>query len=454
MNPAASALLTDLYQLTMLQGYYEQGMEETATFELFARRLPPARNFLLAAGLEEGLDYLESLRFTSAELEWLAGCGRFRREFVDYLERFRFTGEVRAMAEGTVFFAEEPILQVTAPLPQAQFVESRLLNLLHFQTMIASKAARAVLAARGRFLVDFGMRRAHGAEAGLLAARASHLAGFAGTATVLAGMLYGIPLFGTMAHSFIQAQDDEAEAFARFARANPGNVVFLLDTYDTEAAARKVVAIAGRLSAEGIAVQAVRLDSGDLAEHARRVRRILDEGGLRNVKILASGDLDEYAVRALLAADAPIDGFGIGTRLDTSADAPSLDFVYKLVEYAGRPRRKRSSDKATWPGRKQVYRAFGKDGRALRDVVALDRAERKIQGTKDEVFPSVGPLLQPVMKDGRRLAARPPLAQMPRRVQENLARLPLELRSLDECRPYPVEIHQELRDLARELDQQ
>jgi nicotinic acid phosphoribosyltransferase len=282
MTTENSALLTDLYQLTMLQTYHAKCMQETAVFELFARRLPPERGFLLAAGLEQVLAYLENLRFTPEELDWLAGCGRFDPRFVNFLAEFRFSGTVHALPEGTALFADEPILRITAPLPQAQLVESRLINLIHYQTLIASKAARCVLAAPGKLLVDFGMRRAHGAEAGLLAARAAYLAGFGGTATVLAGMRFGIPLFGTMAHSLVQAHDREEDAFEHFAATQPDNVVLLIDTYDTEAAARKLILLASRLQTRGITIKGVRIDSGDLAEHARRVRRILDDGGLRS----------------------------------------------------------------------------------------------------------------------------------------------------------------------------
>ena len=371
MNQSSSALLTDLYQLTMLQGYLEQRMEETAVFEVFVRKLPPRRGFLVAAGLEPALSYLETLRFTPSELDWIAKSGRCSTALVAFLEQFRFTGDVHAMPEGTVFFPDEPIVRVTAPLPQAQLVESRLINLLHFQTLIASKAVRAVLAAPGKELVDFGLRRAHGAEAGLLAARASYLVGFSGTATVQAGALFGIPVYGTVAHSFIQAHEDEMEAFEHFALAQPNHVVLLLDTYDTEAAARKVVALAPRLQKRGISIQGVRLDSGNLADHARRVRRILNDGGLPDVRIVASGNLDEYAVQELMAVNAPIDSFAVGTHMTTSSDAPYLDCVYKLQEYAGRVSRKRSEGKATWPGRKQVYRHEGGDGRMAHDVLTL-----------------------------------------------------------------------------------
>ncbi len=442
MDPQTSVLLTDLYQLTMLQGYFEQGMEETAVFEFFARDLPDARNFLLAAGLEQALDFLENLRFTEEELAFLEATKRFTPPFLDYLKGLRFTGDVHAMPEGTAFFPNEPIFRVTAPLPQAQLVESRLINLLHFQTLIASKAVRCVLAAPGKLMVDFGLRRAHGAEAGLLAARASYLAGMQGTSTVIAQSRFGIPIFGTMAHSFIEAHRDETEAFEHFARAQPDNVVLLIDTYDTEEAARKVVALAPRLKARGIPVKGVRIDSGDLAAHAKKVRRILDEGGLGETIIFASGNLDEYALKALMEAQAPIDGFGIGTRMDTSADAPYLDCAYKLQEYAGTPRRKRSEGKATWPGRKQVYRYYDEKGRMDHDLLTLEGDARDGEA-----------LIAKVMEKGRRLHPSPSLEAIRERVKDQLEKLPPRLKAIERQPPYPVHIAQALKDLARALDE-
>ena len=440
MNLASSVLLTDLYQLTMLQGYHDAGMEETAVFEFFVRRLRPGRGFLLAAGLEQSLEFLEQLHFAPEELEWLASTQRFSKDFLASLETLRFSGDVHAMPEGTVFFPNEPILRVTAPIAEAQLVETRLINLLHLETLIASKAARSVLMAPDRLLVDFGLRRAHGAEAGLLAARASYIAGFTGTSTVLAGQQFGMPLFGTMAHSFIQAHDDEALAFEHFAHAQPDNVVLLIDTWDTEAAAHKVVALAPKLTRAGIRIKGVRIDSGDLAEHARRVRAILDAGGLEHVIIFASGDLDEYALRDMLAAGAPVDGFGVGTHLDTSSDLPYLDCAYKLQEYAGRARRKRSEGKATWPGRKQVYRRHAADGRMAGDVVTL------------ESDPQPGePRLDPAMRGGRRVAQAPSLADVRHRAAANLARLPQPLRRL-EAFDYRVAMAPALHDLAAEVD--
>ena len=438
-----SALLTDLYQLTMLQGYHDSGMEDVAVFEFFVRKLRPGRGFLMAAGLEQALEFLESLHFSSEELAWLATTGRFNNGFLAQLEALRFTGDVHAMPEGTIFFPNEPILRVTAPIAQAQLVETRLINLLHFQTLIASKAARMKLVAPNKLLVDFGLRRAHGAEAGLLAARASYIAGFGGTATVQAGMQFGIPLFGTMAHSFVQAHGDETRAFEHFALAQPDNVVLLIDTYDTEVAAHKVVALAPKLERNGIRIKGVRIDSGNLADHARQVRQILDAGGLDYVTIFASGDLDEYALRDMLASGAPVDGFGIGTRMDTSSDMPYLDCAYKLQEYAGKARRKRSEGKQTWAGRKQVYRNHGADGSMAADVVTVEKDAQPGE-----------PLLQQVMRDGKRIATAT-LEDARNHAAENLARLPEFLRRIHEPgRAYPVEIAPALHKLAEQVDRE
>lgn len=440
-NAQSNALLTDLYQLTMLQGYFDQGMEETAVFEFFVRKLPPQRNFLIAAGLEQALNFLENFRLAPAELEWVTGHGAFRPGFVSYLEKLRFTGDVHAMPEGTVFFPNEPILRVTAPIAQAQLVESRLINLLHFQTLIASKAARCVLTAPGKLLVDFGLRRAHGAEAGLLAARASYLAGFAGSATVLAAPLFGVPVFGTMAHSFVQAHDDETTAFDHFAHSLPENVILLIDTYDTEAAAEKVVRLAPKLARDGITIKGVRLDSGDLADHAFKVRRILDDGGLKEATIFASGSVDEYVLERLMREKAPIDGFGIGTHMDTSADAPYLDCAYKLVEYANRPRRKRSEGKVLWPGRKQVYRRYDDNGTMRGDVLSLENDP--LEGEA---------LIRPTMKSGRRVGAAELLKQSRQRALEELGRLPASVKPLERGPDYPVIVSEAVKDLAREAD--
>jgi nicotinate phosphoribosyltransferase len=441
MEQTTSALLTDLYQLNMMQAYLDHDETKPAVFELFVRTQPERRGFLLAAGLEQALTFLENLHFLPEEIDWLRASGRFRANLIDYLAAFRFTGDVHAMPEGTAFFAGEPILRVTAPLPQAQLVETRLMNYLQFQSMIAAKAARMVLAAPGKLLVDFGLRRAHGGEAGLLAARASYIAGFAGTATVLAGKLFGIPIYGTMAHSYVEVYDDESLAFENFARARPENLTLLIDTYDTERAARKVVALGPKLKAAGIKLMAVRIDSGDLVAISKTVRRILDEGGLADVAIFASGGLDEDRLAALIAAGAPITGFGIGTSLTTSQDAPVLDCAYKLQEYAGLPRRKRSAGKQTWPGRKQVWRRFANDGKMVGDVLSLESDEQAGE-----------PLLQPVMRGGRRLGPPPNLAEIRARAAQQLARLPEPLCRLDPPTSYPMQVADALRDLAAEVD--
>ena len=435
MNPLSSPLVTDLYELAMLQAYFEQGMTGTAVFELFVRKLPSGRNFLVAAGLEQALEFVAGLRFEADELDWVARSGLFQPQFVSRLERLRFTGDVHAMPEGTVFFPDEPVLRVTAPLPEAQLLETRLLNLVHFQTVVASKAARSRLAAPGKRLIDFGLRRAHGAEAGLLAARASYLAGFDGTSTVAAAPLFGIPVFGTMAHSFVQSHESEIAAFRHFAAVFPDNAVLLIDTYDTLEGARKAVEVG-----KSARVKGVRLDSGELGVLAPEVRRILDAGGLSQAIIFASGNLDEYRVAELLGAGAPIDSFGIGTSLVTSADHPYLDAVYKLQEYAGRARRKRSTGKATWPGRKQVYRHYRADGCFARDVVSVEGDAQAGE-----------PLLEQVMQAGEPLP-RPKLAAARERALAQYARLPAPLGALEAAAAYPVEISAALRALADEVD--
>jgi nicotinate phosphoribosyltransferase len=441
MTSLTSPLTTDLYELNMVQAYLDRGEDKEAVFEFFVRRLPPRRGFLLAAGLEDVLTYLETLRFSSSEIDWLKSTGRFRGNLIDYLAGFRFSGDVHAVAEGTVCFPNEPLIRITAPLMMAQIVETRLINILHFQTMIASKAARMVLAAPGKLLSDFGLRTAHGAEAGLFSARASYIAGFASAANVLAGERYGIPVVGTMAHSFVQVHDDEMTAFENFARARPDGVVLLIDTYDTEAGARKVVQLAPKLKADGIAIRGVRIDSGDLASMARKVRDILDAGGLKDVIILVSGGINEDVLQTMMAARTPIDGFGIGVNLDASIDAPSLDCAYKLQDYAGKPRRKLSEGKATWPGRKQVWRSYGADRRMRGDILSLENDSQAGET-----------LIAPVMRGGKRLAPAPTLAQIREHATRELGKLPEPLRKLEAGMEYPVEISKALRALAAQMD--
>ncbi len=439
---SSDPLLTDLYQLTMLQAYLAEGMLDTAVFELFVRRLPAQRRFLVAAGIGVLLDWLEDLHFSADDLDWLARDRRFDRRLLDALAELHFSGDVDALPEGTVCFADEPIVRVSAPIVQAQLIETRLLNLMQFQTVVASKAARCVLAADGRRLVDFGLRRAHAGEAGLLAARAAWLAGFDATSAVAAARWFDIPLAGTMAHSYVQAHRREHDAFLQFARSHPRGLTLLIDTYDTEAAARQLAEVLPAWRREGIELSAVRIDSGDLAAHARAVRAIFDAAGLPEVQVFASGGLDESAIQRLLAEHAPIDGFGVGTALVTSEDAPALDCAYKLVAYAGEPCRKRSEGKATWPGAKQVWRRHDDDGMP-HDVVGL----------LDETLPGT-PLLQPMMRDGRRIE-RDSLAQARQRCAGQLAALPGPLRTLD-AGPAPVqaEVSAAVRALADRLDRQ
>ncbi len=440
MGESYTPLLTDLYQLAMLDAYREHGVGGTAVFEFFVRKLPQRRGFLMAAGLEQVTQFLETLRFDPATLEMLRGSRRFPDQYLEWLATLRFTGDVDAMPEGTICYADEPLLRVTAPLPEAQFVETRVINLLHFETIVASKAARMVLVALGKPLVDFGLRRAHGAEAGLLAARASYIAGFAGTATTLAGLHFGIPLYGTMAHSFVEAHDSEQLAFEHFARARPQEPVLLIDTYDTEEGARNVVAVARRLRQDHISIHGVRIDSGDLGGEARRVRAILDADGLHDAIIFVSGGLDEDQIAALVADGAPIDGFGVGTSLTTSADAPALDCAYKLQEYDGVPRRKRSSGKANWPGRKQVWRRFDRGGAMIEDLVAP--ADERHEGL---------PLLVPVMRHGQRVAPAPSLTDIRAEAAAALHSLPTALARLEPL-AYPVVIAESLRQMAAECD--
>lgn len=457
------ALFTDLYELTMVQSYLQHGMSGTAVFELFFRSLPTDRNFIVAAGLDRALGLIEELHFTADDLAYLAEQPQFTAEFVTALKEFRFTGEIHAVPEGTIVFPDEPIVQIVAPLPEAQIVETLLLNQLSFASLAATKAARCVIAADGRQVVDFGSRRAHGIDAALTVARASYLAGAAGTSLVEAGKRYGIPIFGTMAHSYIQAHDDELKAFRNFAELYP-HTTLLVDTYDTLSGVRKVVDLHRQLG-DRFTVGTVRLDSGELAELGRAARSILDAAGLSAVKLFASGGLDEFAVQRFIQEDVPFDGFGIGTALAVSDDAPGLDTAYKLVEYDGQLRTKLSSKKVIYPGRKQIFRQ-AKDGRFSHDLLAYhpdrsgthqssdtpaDRsATRQSSGT-----PAGAPLLVQVMKRGHRtIAGRTTLEQNRRHAQEQLAQLPTHLRQLRTSTPaYPVEIDKTVQadlDLLRQ----
>jgi len=433
-------LLTDLYELTMLQTYYEHGMTEPAVFEMFMRH-SRQRGFYVAAGLEQALDWLSNLCFQPEELQWMRQSNLFSNDFIERMAQFRFTGEVRALPEGTVFFAEEPLVQIVAPLPEAQLIESRLMNILHYQTLIASKAARSTIAAGKTPIVDFGMRRAHGGEAGLWAARACYIAGFTATATCPASARYGIPATGTMAHAFILAHDSETEAFERFARSHPNNVVLLIDTYDVHRGAQRVVEVAARLARDGIDVQGVRIDSGDLARNARTTREILDRGGLTDTRILVSGGLDEYRIATLMAEQAPIDGVGVGSNVDTSADAPFLDSAYKLHYFRDQPRGKHAEGKTDLPGRKQIYRHYNQSTWQSDTLGLLDE---DINGK---------PLLETVMQAGKQVT-KPDVNQLQAaraHFAEELVTLPAKLKQIQNPEPYSVELSSGLEALRAQL---
>ncbi|MBA4742406.1 MAG: nicotinate phosphoribosyltransferase [Azoarcus sp.] len=429
-------LFTDLYELTMVQAYFEQGMRGEAVFSLFSRALPQRRNFLVACGLDTLLDDLEAFRFDDGDIEYLASLDRFSPAFLDWLRDFRFTGAVHAVSEGTPVFADEPLLEVVAPLPEAQLIETLVMNQMQLQTVLATKAQRMVAAAAGRRVLDFGARRMHGFDAALKAARAFHIAGIAATSNVLAGRVWGVPVAGTMAHSYVQAHDDEREALRAFAQTFPDTVV-LVDTYDTLAGVRKVIDLVCSGEAR---IGAVRLDSGDLLELARASRRLLDAAGLQHVGIVASGGLDEDRIAELVAAGAPIEGFGVGSSMGVSDDAPNLDIAYKLCEYDGRGRLKLSSGKPVLPGRKQVFRTL-LDGRAVGDVIA--RADESLAGE---------PLLHPVMRDGRRLHPPADLDALRTHAQESIARLPHALQALEAAEPgYPVSVSAALREHQQQV---
>ena len=438
----STALVTDLYELTMAEAFLRSGMNGTATFSLYIRRLPPERGYLVAAGLDGALAYLESFRFTADDLEFLRGTGRFSEELLSYLAGVRFTGDVRAIPEGRVAFAEEPLLEVTAPLIEGQLVEPYLINVLHLHTLLASKAARCVDAAGGRSVVDFGLRRAHGVDAAMAAARASFLAGCTGTSNVAAGQRYGIPLSGTMAHSFVISFPSELASFRAYARTFPDTATLLIDSYDTLQGARHAAIVAKELAQRGHRLRAVRIDSGDLAPLSRQVRSILDEAGCPEVQVFASGGLDEYAIAELLAAGAAIDGFGVGTRMDASEDAPTLDAAYKLVEYEGRPLLKLSAGKETWAGPKQVWRRTGPDGRSAGDTLT----------PLGETLTDAEPLLKAAMTGGRRLTAPEALPDLRARCLVDRDRLPDDVRRIQEPAAYPIEVSAGLRahqDAAR-----
>ncbi|MGH9939941.1 MAG: nicotinate phosphoribosyltransferase [Blastocatellia bacterium] len=447
-NPRFSGLATDLYQLTMAAAYYANGRNERASFELFVRRLPKERSYLIVAGLEQALDYLRRLSFSSDEIGYLRGLPVFANvspEFFDYLRDFRFTGDVWAMPEGTVAFAGAPLLRVTAPLIEAQIAETFLLTTINFQTSIATKAARVVEAAQGRGVIEFGARRAHGFGAAIYAARAAFIGGCIGTSNVESGRMFDIPVYGTAAHSFTMAFEREMEAFRAYFKVFPESTTLLLDTYDTINAARLVTEF-------GPELRGVRLDSDDLVELSKQVRAILDEAGMRQTKLMASSDLNEFKISGMIAASAPIDLFGVGTDISTSRDAPALGGVYKLVEveFDGRaePKMKLSRDKATYPHRKQVWRATASDGSFAGDLIAK----------ANEIDPPGEPLLAPVMRDGKIVAPPPSLREAQERARWQLANLPAPYKRLVEAQSYPVRYSDRLEQsrlaLLREFEKQ
>ncbi|MGH9245132.1 MAG: nicotinate phosphoribosyltransferase [Acidimicrobiales bacterium] len=431
------ALFTDLYELTMAASYFAHGCNREATFELFVRSLPEPRNFLVACGLDDVLTYLEGLRFSAVAIDHLATVGLFRDDFLAFLADLRFTGDVRAVPEGEVVFANEPIVEVTAPLIEAQIIETFLINQLAFQTMVASKAARVAIACGERRFVDFSARRDHGIDAAMKAARAATVGGAVATSLVEAGRRYSLPVTGTMAHSYVMSFEDEREAFRAYARDFPDHATFLIDTFDTIEGARVAAEVARELAAQGVRVRGVRLDSGDLAALAKQVRVILDDAGLPAVEILASGDLDEYRIAELVAAGAPIDAFGVGTRLGTSHDAPSLGVVYKLVEDHDGPKMKLSEGKMTLPGRKQIYRFDDHDVIALADSFPLEGR----------------PLLARAMASGVRLVEGPRLSDLRDRCRRAVAALPPDLRELEPVAPYEVNLADDLQAMVAELSE-
>lgn len=437
----SKALFTDLYQLTMAQAYWWNDRTAEATFSLYFRNLPPDRGYLVFAGLGDALEYLETFQLTGEDIAHLRSLDLFDKNFLSYLADMRFTGSVRAMAEGSIFFAGEPVLEVTAPVIEAQITETFLVNQVHLQTLLATKAARVVHAAREKTVVDFAARRTHGADAADAFARASYMAGFAGTSNVLAGGRYGIPTYGTMGHSFVTTFDDEGEAFRAYGNAFPDTSTFLVDTYDSLEGTRRAIEVAKEMRERGHWLRSIRLDSGDLANLSAEARVLLDEAGLGEVRILASGGLDEFKVNELFMAGAPIDGFGVGTKVGVSSDTPWGDIVYKLVEYGGNPVLKLSTGKETLPGRKQVYRYADEDGSYARDVITIANSLDHIGAA----------LLAEVMRHGERRAVNPTVHELREHFARELARLPGRYKGLTSPASYPVEISADLETLRSRI---
>ncbi len=441
-HPSSLSLLTDLYQLTMAQSYFQNKKFAPATFSLFVRAYPPHRSYFVSAGLEDVLDFLEDFALDSEAIEYLRSTRIFDADFLEFLKGLRFTGEVWAIPEGRLFFKDEPVLEITAPVIEAQLVETLVINQIHLATMIASKAARCAHAADGRAVVDFSLRRTHGADAGMKAARSSYLVGFSGTSNVLAGRRYGIPVVGTMAHSFVSSFEREIDAFRAYAASFPENSTFLIDTYDTVEGARKAVVVAREMEQSGHHLRGVRIDSGNLLSLGREVRRILDDAGLSEVKILGSGGLDEYDLLALSEAKAPYDSYGIGTKMGVSSDAPWLDMAYKLVEYDNRPVLKLSPGKASWPGKKQLFRAEDRQSRMEKDIVTL----------RDEELRGTEPLLKKVMENGRIREPCPSLEEIRENFFREFSRLDEAVKSIERPQNYPVEFSPRLQELKAECE--
>jgi len=441
LDPNEVSLLNDLYEFTVAAAFFERGMNGTASFEVMVRRFPSSRGYMIAAGLERVLQLLEDFHFDSSAVEHLESLHLFKPEFLHHLTQLRFTGSVRAIADGSIFFAGEPVMEVRGPLIETQLLEPLILNQLGFASLTATKAARCFSVASGRRLVEFGLRRGQGADATLIAARSAYLAGFNGTSNVLAGKRYGMPVFGTMSHSFIMAHESERQALEDFARTFPKLNTMLVDTYDTAQGVRNVAELAKRLVADNIKIQAVRLDSGDLYQLSRQARAILDQQGLNDVAIFVSGNLDEYRIAELLRAGAPIDAFGVGTSLTVSDDAPSADYTYKLADYLGRPRLKTSAGKATVPGRKQVFRGIDAGGHFSQDLVGL--MDETSAGVTREFKPAISkitPMLQAVFDNGRRTIASATLDESRDHFMTEFAMLGAKQRSLTNPAAYPVRL--------------
>jgi nicotinate phosphoribosyltransferase len=440
-NQENLTLLTDLYQLTMAQGYFREQRIGAATFSLFIRSYPPNRGYFVSAGLQDVLDYLANLSFDNAALDYLATQKLFTDDFLDYLADLKFTGEVWAIPEGRIFFKDEPVLEVTAPVIQAQLAETFIINQVHLQSMIATKASRCVHAAAGRPVVDFALRRSHGSDAGMKVARASYLAGFAGTSNVMAGKNYGVPIVGTMAHSFVMSFEHEIAAFRAYAASFPRSTILLIDTYDTLVGARNAATVAREMAERGEKLIGVRIDSGDLPAQARAVRQILDEAGLGEVKILGSGGLDEFDLGEFSLTQVPFDSYGVGTKMGTSADAPWTDISYKMVEYAGRPVQKLSTGKISWPGKKQVFRRLDAVGNLGSDVIGL----------RTDNIAGAEPLLARVMDRGKALRLAN-LEEIRLTLLEEFKRLPDPVKAIHNPARYPVEFSPALQKLRAEVE--